>query len=47
MPAIAPTERALLAGVYPVGMKIAVGWETTGRGFRVGSLAMLPLRRRR
>jgi len=29
---------ALLAGVYPVGMKIAVGWGTKDRGFLVGSL---------
>jgi MFS family permease len=29
---------ALLAGVYPVGMKIAVGWGTTDRGFLVGLL---------
>jgi MFS family permease len=29
---------ALLAGVYPVGMKIAVGWGTSGRGLLVGSL---------
>ncbi|MGI9356870.1 MAG: MFS transporter [Rhizobiaceae bacterium] len=28
----------LLAGVYPVGMKIAVGWGTRDRGFLVGSL---------
>ena len=28
----------LLAGVYPVGMKIAVGWGTKDRGFLVGSL---------
>ncbi|MEJ8572681.1 MFS transporter [Microbaculum marinum] len=27
---------ALLAGVYPVGMKIAVGWGTKDRGFIVG-----------
>jgi len=29
---------ALLAGVYPVGMKIAVGWGKSDRGFLVGSL---------
>ena len=29
---------ALLAGVYPVGMKIAVGWGTRDRGFLVGVL---------
>lgn len=29
---------ALLAGVYPVGMKIAVGWGETDRGFLVGLL---------
>lgn len=29
---------AMLAGVYPVGMKIAVGWGTTDRGFLVGAL---------
>ncbi len=29
---------ALLAGVYPVGMKIAVGWGTRDRGFLVGLL---------
>ncbi len=29
---------ALLAGVYPVGMKIAVGWGTSDRGFLVGVL---------
>jgi MFS family permease len=29
---------ALLAGVYPVGMKIAVGWGTADRGFLVGLL---------
>lgn len=29
---------ALLAGVYPVGMKIAVGWGQTDRGFLVGAL---------
>ncbi len=29
---------ALLAGVYPVGMKIAVGWGTSDRGFLVGLL---------
>ncbi|MEM1286177.1 MAG: MFS transporter [Pseudomonadota bacterium] len=29
---------ALLAGVYPVGMKIAVGWGTKDRGFLVGAL---------
>lgn len=29
---------ALLAGVYPVGMKIAVGWGKTDRGFLVGAL---------
>lgn len=29
---------ALLAGVYPVGMKIAVGWGTRDRGFLVGIL---------
>jgi MFS family permease len=28
----------LMAGVYPVGMKIAVGWGTTDRGFLVGLL---------
>jgi MFS family permease len=28
----------LLAGVYPVGMKIAVGWTTRDRGLLVGSL---------
>ena len=28
----------LLAGVYPVGMKIAVGWGTRDRGLLVGSL---------
>ena len=28
----------LLAGVYPVGMKIAVGWGTKDRGLLVGSL---------
>ena len=29
---------ALLAGVYPVGMKIAVGWGQEDRGFLVGTL---------
>lgn len=29
---------ALLAGVYPVGMKIAVGWGKEDRGFLVGAL---------
>ncbi len=29
---------ALLAGVYPVGMKIAVGWGEADRGFLVGAL---------
>ena len=29
---------ALMAGVYPVGMKIAVGWGTRDRGFLVGLL---------
>lgn len=29
---------ALLAGVYPVGMKIAVGWGEKDRGFLVGAL---------
>lgn len=29
---------ALLAGVYPVGMKIAAGWGTADRGFLVGLL---------
>ncbi len=29
---------ALLAGVYPVGMKIAVGWSQKDRGFIVGTL---------
>jgi MFS family permease len=29
---------ALLAGVYPVGMKIAVGWGKKNRGFLVGAL---------
>lgn len=29
---------ALLAGVYPVGMKIAVGWGQRDRGFLVGTL---------
>ena len=29
---------ALLAGVYPVGMKIVVGWGTRDRGFLVGLL---------
>ena len=29
---------AFLAGVYPVGMKIAVGWGLTDRGFLVGVL---------
>ena len=29
---------ALLAGVYPVGMKIAVGWGREDRGFLVGAL---------
>lgn len=29
---------ALLAGVYPVGLKIAVGWGTSDRGFLVGLL---------
>ncbi len=29
---------ALLAGVYPVGMKIAVGWGQSDRGFLVGAL---------
>ncbi len=29
---------ALLAGVYPVGMKIAVGWGDKDRGFLVGAL---------
>ncbi|HNB29247.1 MAG TPA: MFS transporter, partial [Alphaproteobacteria bacterium] len=29
---------ALLAGVYPVGMKIAVGWGTRDRGLLVGLL---------
>jgi len=29
---------ALLAGVYPVGMKIIVGWGTSDRGFLVGLL---------
>ena len=29
---------AFLAGVYPIGMKIAVGWGTSNRGFLVGLL---------
>ena len=29
---------ALLAGVYPVGMKVAVGWGVRDRGFLVGAL---------
>ncbi len=29
---------ALLAGVYPVGMKIAIGWGRQDRGFLVGAL---------
>lgn len=29
---------ALLAGVYPVGMKIAVGWGKADRGFLIGTL---------
>ena len=29
---------ALMAGIYPVGMKIAVGWGQTDRGFLVGLL---------
>ena len=29
---------ACLAGVYPVGMKIAIGWGKTDRGFLVGLL---------
>ncbi|MDJ1007351.1 MAG: MFS transporter [Paracoccaceae bacterium] len=29
---------ALMAGVYPVGMKIAVGWGTADRGLLVGAL---------
>lgn len=29
---------ALLAGVYPVGMKVAVGWGKKDRGFLVGAL---------
>ncbi len=29
---------ALLAGVYPIGMKIAVGWGERDRGFLVGAL---------
>ena len=29
---------ALLAGVYPVGMKVAVGWGVKDRGFLVGAL---------
>ena len=29
---------AMLAGVYPVGMKIAVGWGEKDRGFLVGTL---------
>ncbi|MEM6712350.1 MAG: MFS transporter [Pseudomonadota bacterium] len=29
---------AMLAGVYPVGMKIAVGWGSTDRGLLVGAL---------
>jgi len=29
---------ALLAGVYPVGMKIAVGWGKDDRGFLIGAL---------
>ena len=29
-----------LAGVYPVGMKIIVGWEIKDRGFLVGALAL-------
>ncbi len=32
------TTGALLAGVYPVGMKIVVGWGQKDRGFLVGSL---------
>lgn len=32
------TTGALLAGVYPVGMKIAVGWGTRDRGLLVGLL---------
>ena len=32
------TTGALLAGVYPVGMKIAVGWGDKDRGFLVGAL---------
>lgn len=32
------TTGALLAGVYPVGMKIAVGWGQKDRGFLVGAL---------
>lgn len=32
------TTGALLAGVYPVGMKIAVGWGLRDRGFLVGAL---------
>ncbi len=32
------TTGALLAGVYPVGMKIAVGWGAADRGLLVGAL---------
>jgi MFS family permease len=40
LPAIAArvATGALLAGVYPVGMKIAVGWGQKDRGFLVGAL---------
>ncbi|QEX18659.1 MFS transporter [Hypericibacter terrae] len=40
VPAIAArvATGALLAGVYPVGMKIAVGWGQKDRGFLVGGL---------
>ena len=42
---------ALLAGVYPVGMKIAVGWPVVLAGLAIGPafgiVAMLPLRRSR
>jgi MFS family permease len=40
IPAIAArfATGALLAGVYPVGMKIAVGWGQRDRGFLVGAL---------
>ena len=32
------TAGALMAGIYPVGMKIAVGWGQADRGFLVGML---------